>query len=135
MFKSFTIAEGILLIVLGVLALIAPIKASFIVTAVLGVVFLVGGIIGWINNLSRSRGMKGWLVFWRLVVSTLFLVAGWTILDQFSTGAIDAAAQVATLSLAVGIVFLVEGIVAIMPHWVTRRWKAGAGVWPTESSP
>ena len=36
MFKSFTIAEGILLIVLGVLALIAPIKASFIVTAVLG---------------------------------------------------------------------------------------------------
>lgn len=60
MFKSFTIAEGILLIVLGVLALIAPIKASFIVTAVLGVVFLVGGIIGWINNLSRSRGMKGW---------------------------------------------------------------------------
>ena len=79
MFKSFTIAEGILLIVLGVLALIAPIKASFIVTAVLGVVFLVGGIIGWINNLSRSRGMKGWLVFWRLVVSTLFLVAGWTI--------------------------------------------------------
>ena len=63
MFKSFTIAEGILLIVLGVLALIAPIKASFIVTAVLGVVFLVGGIIGWINNLSRSRGMKGWLCF------------------------------------------------------------------------
>ena len=22
-----------------------------------------------------------------------------------------------------------------LPHWVTRRWKAGAGVWPTESSP
>ena len=58
MFKSFTIAEGILLIVLGVLALIAPIKASFVVTAILGVVFLVGGIIGWINGLSRSRRMK-----------------------------------------------------------------------------
>jgi uncharacterized membrane protein HdeD (DUF308 family) len=58
MFQSFTIAEGILLIVLGVLALIAPIKASFVVTAILGVVFLVGGIIGWINGLSRSRRMK-----------------------------------------------------------------------------
>ena len=128
MFKSFTIAEGILLIVLGVLALIAPIKASFIVTAVLGVVFLVGGIIGWINNLSRSRGMTGWRVFWRLVVSTLFLVAGWTILDQFSTGAIDAAAQVATLSLAVGIVFLVEGIVAIIAslgHQEVEGWRWG----------
>jgi uncharacterized membrane protein HdeD (DUF308 family) len=90
--QSFTIAEGILLLVLGVLALIAPIKASFVVTAILGVVFLVGGIIGWINGLSRSRRMKAWLVFWRLVVSTLFLVAGYTILDQFFTSTLDAVA-------------------------------------------
>ena len=128
MFKSFTIAEGILLIVLGVLALIAPIKASFVVTAILGVVFLVGGIIGWINGLTRSRRMKAWLVFWRLVVSTLFLVAGYTILEQFSTSTIDAVAQVATLSLAVGVVFIVEGIVAIfasLSHQSVDGWRWG----------
>ena len=113
MFKSFTIAEGILLIVLGVLALIAPIKASFVVTAILGVVFLVGASSAG-SMASAAAAMKAWLVFWRLVVSTLFLVAGWTILEQFSTGTIDAVAQVATLSLAVGVVFLVEGIVAIV---------------------
>ena len=67
-------------------------------------------------------------MFWRLVVSTLFLVAGYTILDQFSTSTLDAVAQVATLSLAVGVVFLVEGIVAIiasLSHQSVEGWRWG----------
>ena len=100
MLKTFTIAEGILLLVLGFLALIFPVVASFGVTAVVGIAFLLGGIIGWINNISRRHDLKAWLVFWRLVVSTLFLIAGFSILQQISSGPIDAAAQV--LALAAG---------------------------------
>ena len=55
MLKTFTIAEGILLLVLGFLALIFPVVASFGVTAVVGIAFLVGGIIGWINNIRAPR--------------------------------------------------------------------------------
>jgi uncharacterized membrane protein HdeD (DUF308 family) len=128
MLKTFTIAEGILLLVLGFLALIFPVVASFGVTAVVGIAFLLGGIIGWINNISRRHDLKVWLVFWRLVVSTLFLIAGFSILQQISSGPIDAAAQVLALAVAIGIVFLVEGVVAIVAslnHREINGWRWG----------
>ena len=123
--RSFTIAEGILLLVLGLLALIFPVVASAWVTVVVALAFLVGGIIGWVNNLNRARRLSRWHCFWRLVVSTLFLVTGAWIIQQFSAGIVPAAAQVAALAFAIGIVFLVEGVVAIivslshtdMPGW------------------
>ena len=104
-FKAFAIAEGILLIILGVLSLIFPVIASVWVTGVIAVVFLVGGVVGWISNLARSKRMGRWICFWRLVVSTLFIVAGASMISNFRSPA-DAAEQVATLSLAIGIVFL-----------------------------
>jgi len=110
-FKAFAIAEGILLIILGVLALVFPVLASVWVTGVIAVVFLVGGVVGWISNLARSKRMGRWICFWRLVVSTQFIVAGASMFSSFRSPA-DAAEQVATLSLAIGIVFLVEGVVA-----------------------
>jgi uncharacterized membrane protein HdeD (DUF308 family) len=131
--RTFTIAEGILLLVLGVLALLFPVIASAWVTVVVALAFLVGGIIGWVNNLNRSRTLSRWHCFWRLVVSTLFLVTGVWIIQQFSAGLVPAAAQVAALAFAIGIVFLVEGIVAIivslshteMPGW---GWGLANGI-------
>jgi uncharacterized membrane protein HdeD (DUF308 family) len=131
--RSFTIAEGILLLVLGLLALIFPVVASAWVTVVVALAFLVGGIIGWVNNLNRARRLSRWHCFWRLVVSTLFLVTGAWIIQQFSAGIVPAAAQVAALAFAIGIVFLVEGVVAIivslshtdMPGW---GWGLANGV-------
>ena len=131
--RSFTIAEGILLLVLGLLALIFPVVASAWVTVVVALAFLVGGIIGWANNLNRARRLSRWHCFWRLVVSTLFLVTGAWIIQQFSAGIVPAAAQVAALAFAIGIVFLVEGVVAIivslshtdMPGW---GWGLANGV-------
>ena len=55
--------------------------------------------------------MASWICFWRLVVSTLFIVAGASMISNFRSPA-DAAEQVQTLSLAIGIVFVVEGVVA-----------------------
>ena len=124
-FKAFAIAEGILLIILGVLALIFPVLASVWVTGVIAVVFLVGGVVGWISNLARSKRMGRWICFWRLVVSTLFIVAGASMISNFRSPA-DAAEQVATLSLAIGIVFLVEGVVAFF-NGMSHSNRPGAG--------
>ena len=124
--RSFTLAEGILLLVLGVLALVFPVIASAWVTVVVALAFLVGGIIGWVNNLVRSRRLSRWHCFWRLVVSTLFLVTGAWIIQQFSAGLVPAAAQVAALAYAIGIVFLVEGVVAAIVSLSHRR-MAGWG--------
>jgi len=124
--RAFTLAEGILLLVLGVLALLFPVIASAWVTVVVALAFLVGGIVGWVNNLNRSRRLSRWHCFWRLVVSTLFLVTGAWIIQQFSAGVVPAAGQVAALAFAIGIVFLVEGVVASIVS-LSHRDMAGWG--------
>jgi uncharacterized membrane protein HdeD (DUF308 family) len=100
------------MLVLGVLALVFPILASVWVTTVVAVAFLVGGIVGWINNLMRAKQLSRWLTFWRLVVSTVFVVAGVSMIQQLGAGPTGVVVPVASLSLAIGIVFLVEGAVA-----------------------
>jgi len=124
--RSFTIAEGIVLLVLGILALLFPVMASAWVTVILALAFLIGGIFGWINSLNRSRRLSRWHCFWRLVVSTLFLVTGAWIIQQFSAGIIPAATQVAALAFAIGVVFLVEGVVAGIVA-LSHRQMAGWG--------
>ena len=124
-FKAFSIAEGILLIVLGVLALIFPVIASFWTTGVIAVLFLVGGVVGWISNLARSRRMGRWICFWRLVVSTLFLVAGGSMIANFRDPG-EAAEQVVAFALAIGIVFIVEGVVAFF-NGLANSGQPGAG--------
>jgi len=54
--RAFTLAEGVLLLVLGLLALLFPLIASAWVTLVVAVAFLVGGIVGWINT-STAPGV------------------------------------------------------------------------------
>ena len=110
--RAFTLFEGVLMLVLGVLALVFPILASVWVTTVVAVAFLVGGIVGWINNLMRAKQLSRWLTFWRLVVSTMFVVAGVSMIQQLGAGPAGVVVPVASLSLAIGIVFLVEGAVA-----------------------
>ena len=110
--RAFTLFEGVLMLVLGVLALVFPFLASVWVTTVVAVAFLVGGIVGWINNLMRAKQLSRWLTFWRLVVSTVFVVAGVSMIQQLGAGPAGVVLPVASLSLAIGIVFLVEGAVA-----------------------
>ncbi len=126
--RTFTLAEGVVMLVLGFLALIFPVVASLWVTAVVALAFLVGGIVGWINSLARSRRLSRIVTFWRLVVATLFLVAGIWMVGQLTSGPVAAASQVAALSLAIGVVFLVEGIVALvvsLSHREVPGWGWG----------
>ena len=121
-------AEGIVLLVLGVLALVFPVIASAWVTVIVAIAFAVGGIVGWISTLSRARRLSRWHCFWRLVTSTLFLVVGFWIIQQFSAGPLSAGMQVAALAYAIGIVFLVEGVVATLvslSHTDRRGWGWG----------
>ena len=126
--RGLTLAEGILLVVLGLLALIFPLVASVWVTAVVAIAFLVGGLVGWINTLTRSSRLRRLITFWRLVVATLFLVAGLWMVQQLASGPLTAAVQVAGLALALGVVFLLEGAVAAvvaLSHRQVQGWGWG----------
>ncbi len=126
--RAFTLFEGVLMLVLGSLALLFPIVASTWVTAMVAVAFLVGGIVGWINGLMRARLISRWPMFWRLVVATLFLVAGGSMVQQLRASSGGQAAPVATLALAIGVVFVLEGLVALgvsLSHRQIRGWAWG----------
>jgi uncharacterized membrane protein HdeD (DUF308 family) len=126
--RGLTLAEGILLVVLGLLALTFPLVASVWVTAVVAIAFLVGGLVGWISTLTRAARLRRLLTFWRLVVATLFLVAGLWMVHQLAAGPLTAAVQVAGLALAIGLVFLLEGLVATvvaLTHRQVRGWGWG----------
>ncbi len=126
--RGLTQAEGIIMIVLGILALSFPVVASASVTVMVAIAFLVGGLVGWIDNLSRARRLERWHCFWRLVVSTLFLVTGIWMVLQFKSGVVPAALQVKALAMAIGIVFLAEGVVMAivsLSHRTTRGWGWG----------
>lgn len=126
--RGLTQAEGIIMLILGLLALGFPVVASASVTVMVAIAFLMGGVMGWIDNLSRAKRIGRWHCFWRLVVSTLFLVTGLWMLLQFKAGMVPAALQVKALATAIGIVFLAEGVVmAILSlnHRSTKGWGWG----------
>ena len=112
--KAFTLFEGVLMLVLGVLALIFPVLASAWIAVIVAIGFLVGGIVGWISNLARSRQLGRWYCFSRLVISTLFVVIGAWMIQQFRGGPLEGGVVVASLAFAIGIVFILEGIVSIL---------------------
>ena len=98
--RTLTLAEGMVMLVLGFLSLIFPAVASVWVTAMVAIGFLVSGIVGWVNTVARSSRLSGTISFWRLTVSTLFVVAGAWMVHQLSSGPVAAAKQVAALAAA-----------------------------------
>ena len=109
--RGFTMFEGVLLLVLGFLALTFPVVASKWVTAMVALGFLVAGLVGLITVLNRARHLGGAVTFWRLVLAVLFTITGFWMVKQLAAGPLTAGAQVAALALAIGVVFLVEGVV------------------------
>jgi uncharacterized membrane protein HdeD (DUF308 family) len=119
-------AEGIIMIVLGLLALSFPVVASASVTVMVAIAFLLAGILGWIDIFMRSKRLGRWYCFCRLVVSTLLLVTGLWMVIQFKSGAVPAAMQIKALAAAIGLVFLAEGAVTAFVS-LSNRARRGWG--------
>lgn len=100
---SWSIALGILMIVLGLLAIVFPIIATALVTIGLGWIFLVGGILRIIYAFqTRSEGF--WL---KLLLSILYIIVGLSLLSNIVGGVIS-------LTLVIGISLFVEGVFEVM---------------------
>jgi uncharacterized membrane protein HdeD (DUF308 family) len=124
--RGLSQAEGIIMIVLGILALSFPVVASASVTVMVAIAFLLAGILGWIDIFMRAKRLGRWYCFWRLVVSTLLLVTGIWMVIQFKSGAVPAAMQIKALASAIGLVFLAEGAVTAIVS-LSNRARRGWG--------
>lgn len=108
--KAFLV-EGILLSVIGVLAVILPQVASLAVTIMLGWLFLIMGVFGLLVTFW-AREMPGF--WWSLISAALAVLAGGVLLAKPVQG-------VLTLTIVVGAYFLAEGIATILYAMEHRR--------------
>ena len=116
---TFFLVEGIILLVLGVLAILLPPFATLAITIIFGWIFLVSGLIGWVTTLG-ARGAPGF--WWSLLSALLATVAGLVLLIQPVTAAIS-------LTLLLIAFFAIEGVVSILYALEHRQELSGRWEW------
>jgi uncharacterized membrane protein HdeD (DUF308 family) len=113
--STLFIAEGIILVLLGALAIFLPLFATITVTIILGWIFLASGILGLITTF-RARQAPGF--WWSLVSAMIAIAVGLILLAQPIAGALS-------LTLLMIVFFVVEGAVTIMYAFEHRRELTG----------
>jgi len=116
--KAF-LFEGILLVVLGFAAMIAPLIASLAFTIFLGWMFLISGVAGLAMTFWARQAPGFW---WSLVSAALAVGAGIILLARPAQG-------VLTLTIVIGAYFLAEGVATIMYALEHRRELSGRWSW------
>lgn len=127
----FFVAEGVTLILLGLLAIVIPSIASANVTVVLGWLFLASGAIGLATTYWARQAPGFW---WSLVSALLAIVVGVVLIANKSQdlygGLIGWPFEKAgPLRLILVLFFLVEGGASIMFAFEHRRQFSGRWAW------
>ena len=111
------LAEGIILVLLGIAAIVLPPIATLAFTIIIGWVFLISGVVGLFTTFWARHVAGFW---WSLISAIIGIAAGVVLLLWPITG---------TLSLTLVLIafFVVEGIVSIMyaiehRNQLTGRW-------------
>jgi uncharacterized membrane protein HdeD (DUF308 family) len=116
--KLFLI-EGIVLVVLGILAILIPMAASIAVTIILGWLFLVSGIVGLVTTFWARHAPGFW---WALVSAVLATAAGIVLLLWPVSG-------VVSLTLLLIVFFIIEGVASIMYAFEHKKDLSSRWVW------
>ena len=111
--------EGIVLVVLGILAIIVPPLATITFTLFLGWLFLISGIMGLITTFWARHSPGFW---WSLLSAVLAIAAGIVLLVWPISGAIS-------LTLLLIVFFIIEGVLSIMYALEHKKELSGRWGW------
>jgi uncharacterized membrane protein HdeD (DUF308 family) len=111
--------EGIVLVVLGILAIIVPPLATITFTLFLGWLFLISGIMGLITTFWARHTPGFW---WSLLSAVLAVAAGIVLLVWPISGAIS-------LTLLLIVFFIIEGVLSIMYALEHKKELSGRWGW------
>ena len=117
--------EGIVLVLLGMLAVFLPVAASLAATIVFGWLLLISGIIGLITT-ARARHAPGF--GWSLVSALIGIAAGVLLLTRPVQGVFTLTAVLIAFLVAEGIVsifYAIEHRNAASAHW---GWMLASGI-------
>ena len=113
------LVEGVVLLVLGAIAVVLPPIATLAVTILFGWLFLVSGIVGLVTTFWMRHAPGFW---WSLLSAALGIIVGAMLLASPVTGALS-------LTLVLIAFFLIEGAVSIMFALDHRRELSGQWGW------
>ncbi len=109
------LAEGIILFVLGLLAIVVPPIATIAVAVLIGWLLLVSGVVGLVATF-RTRSAPGF--WWSLLSALLGIVAGIVLLGWPVSGALS-------LTLILTVFLALEGVISIMYAFEHKRELSG----------
>src|SRR5215831_16598456 len=111
--------EGVLLVVLGSLAIVIPSLVTVAVTIFLGCLFLISGIVGLVTTFW-ARHVPGF--WWSLLSATLVIAAGIVLLGWPVWGAMS-------LTLLLIVFFIIKGVLSIMYAFEHKKELSGQWGW------
>ena len=111
--------EGIVLVVLGLLAIIIPPIATIAVTIFLGWLFLISGVVGLVTTFWARHAPGFW---WSLLSAVLAVAAGIVLLAWPISGAVS-------LTLLLIVFFTIEGVLSIMYALEHKKELSGRWGW------
>jgi uncharacterized membrane protein HdeD (DUF308 family) len=111
--------EGIVLVVLGILAVIIPVVATIAVTIFLGWLFLISGAVGLVTTFWARHAPGFW---WSLLSAVLAIAAGIVLLAWPISGAVS-------LTLLLIVFFTIEGVLTIMYALEHKKDLSGRWAW------
>lgn len=113
------LAEGIILVILGIAAIMLPLVATIALTIIIGWIFLVSGIVGLVTTFWMRQAPGFW---WSLISAIIAIGAGVVLLLWPLSGSVS-------LTLVLIAFFVVEGIASIMYAIEHRNQLTGRWVW------
>ena len=113
------LAEGVILVALGLIAIAIPPLATLAVTILLGWLFLISGVMGLVTSFMMRHGPGFW---WSLISAALGVLVGGVLLAQPASAALS-------LTLVLIAFFVIEGVVSIMFALDHRRELSGRWGW------
>jgi len=113
------LVEGIILLILGALAIIVPVLATIAVAIFIGWLFLISGVVGLITTFWARHAPGFW---WSLVSAVLGIAAGVVLLAWPISGAVS-------LTFLLIVFFIIEGVASIMYGLEHKRELSGRWGW------
>src|SRR5438105_11975579 len=113
------LTEGIILVVLGLLAIVVPPLATIGVTIFIGWLFLISGVAGLITTFGARHAPGFW---WSLLSAVLGIAAGVVLLGWPISGAVS-------LTLLLIVFFIIEGVLSLMYALEHKRELTGQWGW------
>jgi uncharacterized membrane protein HdeD (DUF308 family) len=117
--SKYFLAEGIILVLLGALAMFLPLFATVTITIILGWIFLASGIVGLIATFGARQAPGFW---WSLLSALIAIAVGLILLAQPIAGALS-------LTLLLIVFFIFEGTASVMYAFEHRRELTGRWEW------